>query len=85
MLNIRSFGNDDKAGKIREFSEQEDLDCGVFTETWLRPDDSSTHQIGDITPTGFNLHHHARAGRKSDGVGVLVKSTLNAKQLPHNT
>ena len=34
------------------------------------------HQIGDITPTGFNFFH---------GVGVLIRSALKAKQLSHNT
>ncbi len=85
LLNVRSFGNDDKAGKIRDFVEHEGFDCTVFTETWLRQDDSSTHQIGDITPNGFSFYHRARVARKVGGVGVLIRSAFKAKQLSHNT
>ena len=50
-----------------------------------RPDDTSLHQSGDITPTGFRFFHRARAARKGGGVGVLIRLALKVKQLSHNT
>ncbi len=85
LLNVRSFGDDRKAGRVRDFVEQEHLDCAVFTETWTKSDDTSAHQIGDITPTGFNFYHRPRCGRKGGGVGLLLKSNLKVKNLPHTS
>ena len=62
LLNVRSFGDDKKAGRVKDFVEQEHLDGAVFTET--KSDNTSAHQIGDITLTGFNFYHCPRCGRK---------------------
>ena len=52
LLNIRSLGDDTKMGKIRDLVENDmkNLDLEIFTETWLCPDNTSSHQKGDITP-----------------------------------
>ena len=83
LLNVRSLGDDTKTGKIRDLVENDiqDLDLAIFTETWLHPDNTSSHQIGDITPPGFSFHHRARNGRKGGGVRMLVKSILKSKVL----
>ena len=87
LLNIRSVGDDTKAGKIRDLVENDldDLHLAIFTETWLRPDQTSSHQIGDITPPGYVFHHRARQGRKGGGVGILLKSIMKAKVQPTST
>ncbi len=87
LLNLRSIGDDIKAGKIKDLvtDEEHDLDGAFFTETWLRADHTSTQQIGDITPPGYSFHHRARQGRKGGGVGALLKSGLKTKVLPHTT
>ncbi len=87
LLNLRSIRDDIKAGKIKHLitDDEHDLDGAFFTETWLRPDHTSTQQIGDITPSGDNFHHRARQGRKGGGVGALLKSGLKSKLLAHAT
>ena len=35
LLNVRSIGTDQKATLIRDYIQQEDIDCAAFTETWL--------------------------------------------------
>ncbi len=85
LLNVRSLGDDNKAGRIRDFVVHENLDGAVFTETWTKSDDTSAHQIGDITPTGFSFYHHPRCGRRGGGVGLLLKSNMKVKNLPHSS
>ncbi len=85
LLNVRSFGDDKKAQRVKDFVEQEHLDGAVFTETWTKSDDTSAHQIGDITPTGFNFYHHPRCGSRGSRVGLLLKSNMKVKNLPHNS
>ncbi len=75
-----------KKRKICDVIEQNSFDYrSVFTETWLRPDNSSAHQNGDITPIGFSLHHRITSSRKGGGVGVLLKAKLKGKHLPHTS
>ena len=35
LLNVRSIGTDQKAALIRDYIQQEYIDCAAFTETWL--------------------------------------------------
>ena len=63
LLNVRLVGSDKKEGQIQDFVVNEALDCLAFTETWLRPDDLSAQQVGDITHPGYSFCPHARKGR----------------------
>ena len=68
--------------------DEHDLDEAFLTETWLRPDHTSSQQIGEISPPGYTFPrltflHRARQGRKGGGVGALLKAGLKANLLPH--
>ena len=58
-------------------------DIAFLTETWLHSDNNSI--TAEIKTYGYQLLHNRRKDRLKDrggGVGILVKSTLTAKQLP---
>ena len=67
---------------INNFVLVEGLDCLVLTETWLRSDDRSSQQIGDISLNGFTFHQKSRNQRRGGGVGILTKSLLKVRALP---
>ena len=57
-------------------------DIVFLTETWLQSDNNSI--TAEIKTYGYRLLHNRREDRAKDrggGVGILVKSKLNAKQL----
>ncbi len=83
VLNVRSIGTDAKSGQINDFALAEGLDCLALTETWLRSDDRADQQIGDISLNGFTFHHKPRDQRRGGGVGILTKSLLKVRALPH--
>ncbi len=82
LLNVRSIGDDTKSGQIHDFVTSENFDCLALTETWLRPDDRSQQQIGDITGTGLSFHHRPRKGRKGGGSASLQGLPLRSKFCP---
>ncbi len=78
LLDVRSFGDDTKACKIRDLVENDiqDLDLAIFTETWLCPYHTSSHQIWDVIPPPGNvLHHQANKGRKGVELAYYLSLT----------
>ena len=60
-----------------------DSDIVFLTETWLQSDKNSV--TAEAKTYGYKLLHDTRKNREKDiggGVGILIKSTIPAKQLP---
>ncbi len=88
LLNVRSIGDDVKSGKITDMmvTEEPAIVCTIFTETWLWPDQTSTQQIGDITPPPrLCFSTLCQAGQERRWGGVLLKSSIKVKILPLST
>ena len=73
-----------KTDHIQQFVISNNLDCVVFTETWLQNNDTDAQKIGEVTPAGYYFHHKPRTNRRKKRgnggrVGVLVKSGIKAK------
>ena len=65
-----------------ETAADSDADIMLLSETWLRSRKNNVTAIVD--EFGYSLHHTIRKHRAKEtggGVGVLVKKTLNAKQI----
>ncbi len=62
---------------IRDYIQQENVDCAAYTETWLQPGGRSSQQIRDLTGTGYSFYHKPRASRKGGGIGIMYKSALS--------
>lgn len=74
LVNSRSLRN--KSTQITDFVNEHDLDMIMFTETWLRGDESDHHTMAEITPLGYKLHHIPRTSRMGGGVAVMSKTNL---------
>ena len=53
-------------------------------KTWIRPDTTSAN-LSEITPPGYNLHQHPCGGRRGGGLGFFVKDGLDSSAVPTKT
>ena len=73
LLNSRSVKN--KSSVLKDFVVDKDIDVLALTETWLRPGNFDCVEIGDLSPTGYDLILVSRESR-GGGVGLLFKESL---------
>ena len=78
FLNIRSLMN--KILFVNDYLKSNDTDLLFLTETWLRPDISSSL----FCPSGYNVLRNDRQSSKGGGVLLLYKSSLNLKEVTLN-
>ena len=81
LWNVRSLNN--KLPDVMEHITDIDPEVVFLTETWLESDKNSV--TAEAKTYGYKLLHNRRKDRakeKGGGVGILVKTNINAKQLP---
>ena len=66
--NIRSINN--KYPAITKFISHNDTDLFAMSETWIRPDTTSTN-LSEITPPGYSLYQQPREAQHGGGTGVF--------------
>ena len=64
--NIRSINN--KYLAIAKFISDNDTDLFAMSETWIRPDITSTN-LSEITPPCYSLYQQPRVARRGGGLG----------------
>ena len=79
IFNARSVRN--KTTDILDHIHEHDLDIVAITETWLTNKDSDLSVTRALTPTGYNLIHHPRCGRRGGGIAILHKESVKATSL----
>ena len=80
LWNVCSLNN--KLPDLMEHILDRDSDVVFLTETWLKDDKNAI--TAEIKTYGYRLLHNRRKDREKErggGVGILVRSTLVAKQL----
>ena len=80
--NIRLIHN--KYPAIAKFISDNDTDLFAMTETWIRPDTTSAN-LSEITPPGYNLYQQPREVRRFGGYGFFVKDGLDPSVVPTKT
>ena len=55
-----------------------------MSETRIRPDTTSAN-LSEITPPGYNLHQQPHEGRHGGGQGFSVKGRLDSSVVPTKT
>ena len=58
----------------------EQIDVALFTETWLKGDDSDQKVIGDVTPIGFRFCQNARTTKRGGGIGILHGDSIRLER-----
>ena len=72
-----------KCDKILEHIEDSNSDFGFISETWLNADKNDVTAL--VKEKGYVLRHAIRRNREKEGyggVGILLKSSINHKQIP---
>lgn len=72
-----------KCDKILEHIEDSNSDFGFISETWLNADKNDVTAL--VKDKGYVLRHVIRKNRDKEGyggVGILLKSSINHKQIP---
>ena len=79
--NVQSIKN--KADKFLEHIEDSNSDFGFITETWLNENKNDVTAL--VRDKGYVLRHVIRKNREKEdggGVGILIKNSINHKQIP---
>ncbi len=76
VINARSIAN--KIDEIKHIIDDGKIDILAITETWLSP--NSQYETSEIVPSGFEIIHVDREGRKGGGVAVIYRQELAAVQ-----
>ena len=72
-----------KCDKFLEHIEDSNSDFGFISETWLNADKNDVTAL--VKDKGYVLRHAIRKNRDKEsggGVGILLKSSINHKQIP---
>ena len=78
VWNAQSLGN--KLNLVRDYREEHDLDIMLFTESWLKLND--TVAIGRLENFGeYKFITQSRDHRKGGGIGCLYKSHLSVTKI----
>ena len=73
-LNARSVRN--KTTEIYDYIIDHDIDVLGVTETWLKSGSQDKITIGNLTPSGYTLHHVPRSKRKGGGVALIFRENF---------
>ena len=55
-----------------------------MSETWIRPDITSTN-VSETTPPGYSLYEQLRVARRGGGLGFFIKDGLDASVVSTKT
>ena len=72
VVNARSIAN--KIEEIKHLIDEDKIDVLAITETWLSQ--NSAYEISEIVPSGYEIIHVDREGRKGGGVAVIYRQEL---------
>ena len=72
VVNARSVAN--KIDEIKHIIDEDKIDVLAITETWLST--NSEYERHEIVPSGYEIIHVDREGRKGGGVAVIYRQEL---------